>query len=246
MIRLVKRFFEHLEKTNRILINPAEYLREPKKESRLPRVVLSNDKALTILDRRNLSTFNGIRDRTILEVFYSTGIRLEELRSLTIYDCDLKGGYLRVNKGKLAKDRVIPLGKHAVRFLKEYVTHVRQHHTKNNKAIRNLFVNHSGRILSRPVIEILVRKYARAAGIRKKVTPHSFRHTFATELVKNGADITAVQKMLGHSRLSVTQLYAKVAGIEVKQTHAKHHPREKDRAPREEIQAAIDGIGNRR
>jgi integrase/recombinase XerD len=246
MIRSVKRFFEYLEKTNQILLNPAEYLREPKKESRLPRVVLSNDEALKILDQPNLSTFNGIRDRTILEVFYSTGVRLEELRSLTIYDSDLKGGFLRVNKGKFAKDRVIPLGKHAVRFLKEYVTHVRPGHTKNNKAIRNLFVNHSGRILSRPVIEILVRKYARAAGIRKKVTPHSFRHSFATELVKNGADITAVQKMLGHSRLSVTQLYTKVAGVEVKRTHAKHHPREKDKAEREEAHVTIDGIGNRR
>jgi integrase/recombinase XerD len=246
MIRSVKRFFEQLENTNHILINPAEYLREPKKESRLPRVVLSNDEALKILDQPNLSTFNGIRDRTILEVFYSTGVRLEELRSLTIYDCDLKGGYLRVNKGKFAKDRVIPLGKHAVRFLKEYVTHVRPRHTKNNKAIRNLFVNHSGRPLSRPVIEILVRKYARAAGIQKKVTPHSFRHAFATELVRNGADITAVQKMLGHSRLSVTQLYTKVAGVEVKQTHAKHHPREKDKAQREEVRVTIDGIGNRR
>jgi integrase/recombinase XerD len=241
-IRAIKRFFEYLEETNQILVNPAEYLKEPEKETRLPRVVLTEDEARKILDQPNLSTLTGIRDRTILEVFYSTGIRLEEMTNLTIFDCDLQGGMLRVNKGKFAKDRVIPLGRHAVRFLKEYITHVRPHHTKDNKAIRNLFVNQSGRPLSKTVIQIIVRNYAKAAGITKKVTPHIFRHTFATQLVKNGADITAVQKMLGHSNLSVTHIYTKVAGIEVKKTHSSHHPREKDKATKEEITPQIQSI----
>jgi site-specific recombinase XerD len=241
-IRAIKRFFEYLEETNQILVNPAEYLKEPEKETRLPRVVLTEGEARKILDQPNLSSMIGIRDRTILEVFYSTGIRLEEIVNLTIYDCDLQGGMLRVNKGKFAKDRVIPLGRHAVRFLKEYITHVRPHHTRENKAIRNLFVNQSGRLLSKTVIQIIVRRYAREAGIKKKVTPHVFRHTFATQLVKNGADITAVQKMLGHSDLSVTHIYTKVAGIEVKKTHSSHHPREKDKAVKEEITPEIESI----
>jgi len=241
-IRAIKRFFEYLEETNQILVNPAEYLKEPEKETRLPRVVLTEDEARKILDQPNLSSMTGIRDRTILEVFYSTGIRLEEMVNLTIFDCDLQGGMLRVNKGKFAKDRVIPLGRHAVRFLKEYITHVRPHHTRENKAIRNLFVNQSGKSLSKIVIEIMVRNYARKAGIPKKVTPHVFRHTFATQLVKNGADITAIQKMLGHSSLKITHIYTKVAGMEVKETHSVHHPREKDKPIKEEITPDIQSI----
>lgn len=243
-IRAIKRFFEYLEKTNQILINPAEHIKEPKKETRLPRVVLSNDEAMKILEQPNLSTLRGIRDRTVLEVFYSTGIRLEEMANLTIYDCDLQGGFLRVNKGKFAKDRVIPLGKHAVRFLKEYITHVRPHYTKN-KPVRTLFVNREGLPLSKTMIQILVKSYAREAGIKKKVTPHVFRHSFATSLVKNGADITAVQKMLGHSDLRVTQLYTRVAGVEVKRTHSRHHPREKDKADKEEIKPNVERLYHR-
>ena len=211
-VRAVKRFFAFLEETNHILVNPAERLREPKKETRLPRVVLTDKEARKILDQPNLSTLTGIRDRTVLEVFYSTGIRLGELVSLTIFDADLQGGYLRVNKGKGAKDRVVPMGRHAIRFLKEYITHVRPLHTRRNKQARTLFVNRTGKPLSNQVVEIMVRAYTKQAGITKKVTPHVFRHSFATSLVRNGADITAVSKMLGHSGLSVTQIYTRVGG----------------------------------
>ncbi|MEW6118367.1 MAG: site-specific tyrosine recombinase/integron integrase [Nitrospirota bacterium] len=232
-IRAVKRFFEYLEQSNQILINPAEHIKEPRKETRLPRAVLSEEEALKILDAPNLSTLTGIRDRTIMEVFYSTGIRLAELLTLTIYDCDLQGGMLRV-KGKFAKSRVVPLGRHAVKFLKEYITRVRPRHTRNNKQTRTLFVNQTGDPLASQTVQHMVKRYADQAGIRKNVTPHVFRHTFATQLVKNGADITAVQKMLGHAHLSVTTVYTKVAGVEVKKTHRERHPREKDKAEREE------------
>jgi integrase/recombinase XerD len=222
-IRAVKRFFEYL------LINPAEHIKEPKKEYRLPRVVLTEDEARKILEAPNLSMMTGIRDRTVLEVFYSTGIRLEELVNLTIYDCDLQGGMLRVNKGKMAKDRVVPMGKHAIRFLKEYITRIRPRHTKNNKSIRNLFISQLGTPLARQMVEKMVKDCAAKAGLKKHVTPHVFRHTFATQLVKNGADIRAVQKMLGHSCLSVTHIYTRVAGVEVKKTHRESHPRERDK-----------------
>jgi integrase/recombinase XerD len=228
-IRSVKRFFEYLEEANHILINPSEHIKEPKKETRLPRVVLTEEEARKVLDQPNLSTLTGIRDRTILEVFYGTGIRLEELVNLTIFDCDLQGGMLRVNKGKMAKDRVVPLGRHAVRFLREYITRVRPGLKKNNRALRTLFVSRFGTPVTWRVIAGMVSRYGQQAGINKRVTSHVFRHTFATELVKNGADITAVQKMLGHSRLSVTQIYTRVAGVEVKRTHSKSHPREKDK-----------------
>lgn len=244
-IRAVKRLFEFLELGNKILINPAESIKEPRKEKRFPRVILTPSEVTKILDQPNLSTRTGIRDRTVLEIFYSTGIRLEEMTKLTIYDIDLKGGLLRVNKGKFAKDRVIPLGKHAVRFLKEYITKIRPHHTKKNRSIRTLFVNQSGGALGKQVIGIKIRGYARSAKIQKHVTAHTFRHTFATELVKNGADIRAVQKMLGHSDLSVTHIYVKVAGAEIQKTHQRHHPRERDKAFKEEIKTDITSIRGR-
>jgi len=234
-VRAVRRLFEYMEETNQILVNPAEMFKEPKKETRLPRVVLTAKETRRILDVPNLSFEIGVRDRAMLEVFYSTGIRLGELLRLTIFDCDLQGGLLRVNNGKGAKDRVVPLGRHAVKFLKTYLAKVRPLYTRGKRAERCLFVGRLGRLLSRQVVQKTVRKYARAAGIRKNVTPHTFRHTFATELVRNGAEITAVQKMLGHANLSVTQLYTHVAGVEVKKTHRLSHPRERDATVKEDI-----------
>ena len=227
--RAVKRFFEYLEDSGRLLINPAENIKEPKKETRLPRVVLTGEEVKKVLDQPNLSTMTGIRDRALIEVLYSTGIRREELIRLTIYDCDLQGGTVRVNKGKFSKDRIVPLGKHAVKFLREYLTHVRPHLTKKDKTLRQLFVSKMGTPLSSQMAEIMVRNYAKKAGIKKRVTPHVFRHTFATELVRNGADITAVRKMLGHADLSATSIYIKVAGVDVKKTHSQSHPRERDK-----------------
>lgn len=228
-IRAVKRLFEYLEETGHILINPAEYLKEPKQGKRLPRVVLSESEVEKILDRPNLSTMTGIRDRTILEVLYSTGIRLDELIKLSIYDCDLQGGLLRVNKGKGAKDRVVPLGRHAVRFLREYIAKVRPELTKRGEKNRTLFVTEFGKPISGQSVEKMVSNFAKEAGIKKRVSPHVFRHTFATGLVRNGADIVSVQRMLGHARLDATQIYTRVAGTEIKKTHREKHPRERER-----------------
>ncbi len=241
-IRAVKRFFKYLEYTHQILINPAEQIKEPRKETMLPRTVLTADEVKRILEQPRLDSAVGIRDRMILEIFYSTGIRLEEMTNLTIFDCDLQGGFLRVNKGKGAKDRLIPLGKHAVMFLKEYISRVRPRYAGSNKSMRFLFLSRFGQPLSKQIIEIFVRGYAKKAGITKKVTPHAFRHTFATELVRNGADITAVRKMLGHSSLSITHVYTKVAGLDVKKTHSSYHPREKDLGEMEETLPDIRGI----
>jgi integrase/recombinase XerD len=228
-VRSLKRFFEFLETSNHIFINPMEVIREPKKEKTLPRAVLSVQEVRKILEQTNLGTLTGIRDRTVLEIFYSTGIRLNELCCLTIYDADLQGGMLRINQGKGQKDRVVPMGKHAVRFLREYITKVRPRCTKKNPRIRSLIVDRYGKPISKQVVSILVRTYAREAGIRKKVTAHTFRHTFATELVKNGADILAVQKMLGHVCLVTTQEYIRALGLDLKKAHTKSHPREKDK-----------------
>lgn len=234
-VRSLKRFFEFLAARNIIFINPMENIAEPRKEKTLPRNVLNEKEMRKLLDQPNLGTLTGIRDRTILELFYSTGIRLNELCRLTVYDADLQGGMLRINCGKGRKDRVVPMGRHAVRFLREYITKVRPVCTKKNRQCRNLIVDRYGKSVSDQVIFIMIRKYAQAAKITKKVTAHTFRHTFASHLVKNGADIVAVQKMLGHVDLKTTQGYVKALGLDVKKTHKMCHPREKDKIGREAV-----------
>jgi integrase/recombinase XerD len=228
-VRSLKRFFEFLENRNIIFVNPMEFIQEPQKEKTLPRNILTSTELQKILDQPNLGAMTGIRDRTVLELFYSTGIRLNELCGLTIYDADLQGGMLRINNGKGRKDRVVPLGRHAIRFLREYITKVRPHCTKKNRQCRTLIVDRYGHPISDQVISIMIRTHAKAAAIEKKVTAHTFRHTFASHLVKNGADIVAVQKMLGHADLKTTQGYIRALGLDLKKAHTKSHPREKDK-----------------
>lgn len=227
-LRAVKRLFAYLAETNHILLNPAENIKEPKQAHKLPRNVLTAGEANRILSMPNESTIIGIRDRAILEVFYSTGLRLSELINLTLFDCDLVGGYVRVNCGKGSKDRVVPLGSLAAQHVKRYVSQVRPEYVRPHKSGPVLFMTRYGTKLSPCLMQIMVRRYARLAGVGKRVTPHTFRHTFATELVRGNADITAVQKMLGHASLAATQVYVHVAGCEVKRTHEVCHPREQD------------------
>jgi integrase/recombinase XerD len=238
-VRSLKRFFEFLETANIIFINPMEYIQEPQKEKTLPRNILTIKEMQKILDQPNLGTMTGLRDRTVLELFYATGIRLNELRGLTIYDADLQGGMLRINRGKGRKDRVVPMGKHAIRFLREYITKVRPHFTKKNRQCRNLIVDRYGKAISDQVVTILIRTHVKAAGIEKKVTAHTFRHTFASHLVKNGADIVAVQKMLGHADLRTTQGYIRALVLDLKKAHQQSHPREKDKVDRQAVKPKI-------
>ncbi|MCP3942606.1 MAG: tyrosine-type recombinase/integrase [Desulfobacteraceae bacterium] len=227
-VRSVKRFFEFLEKTNVIFIDPAQFIKEPKKNTKI-KPVLTPKEVHKIFDQPNLGTLTGIRDRTLLEVFYATGIRLNELCSLTIYDADLQGGVLRINKGKGSKDRVVPLGKHAKKFLREYISKVRPRFAKKNRTSRYLFMDYLGSPVSKAVVSIMIRRCRKAAKIKKQVTAHTFRHTFATVLVKNGADVRAVQKMMGHANLKTTQVYIRSLGLDIKKEHQKTHPREKDK-----------------
>jgi integrase/recombinase XerD len=240
-VRSVKRFFEFLEKANIIFIDPAETIKEPQKEKNLPKRVLTRKEVLTIMDQPNLGTRTGIRDRAILELFDSTGIRKEELCALSIYDADLTGRMLRV-KGKGKKDRVVPMGRHAAKFLKEYIAKVRPHYTKKNRSSRHLLVDIYGKPISKQAVSAMVKKYGKSAGIKKSVSPHIFRHGFASVLIKNGADLMAVQKMLGHAFPSTTQIYIRSLGLDIKSVHSKTHPREKDKADRKTIKPRIERI----
>jgi integrase/recombinase XerD len=241
-VRAVKRLFEYLEGANTIFINPCEAIKEPQKDKTLPRHVLSRKEIQALLDQPNLGLMTGIRDRAILEVFYTTGIRLRELCGLSVFDADLTGGLLRVNKGKGQKDRVVPLGRHAVKALREYIIKTRPRLTKNNRKTRRLFVNRYGRPISAQVVSLMIRTYARQAKIKKQVTAHALRHTFATALVKNGADIRAVQKMLGHTDLKTTEQYIRALGLDIKTAHQKTHPREKDKLKRGSAKPRIERI----
>ncbi len=238
-VRSVKRFFAFLEKTNIIFIDPAETIKEPKVQRNLPKRVLTKKEINKLLDQPNLGTLLGIRDRAIMEVFYSTGIRKEELCRLTIYDADLTEKMLRVNMGKGQKDRVVPMGKHAVRFLREYISRVRPHYTKKNRSIRYLFVDRFGNSMGKQAVSVMVKKYGQSAKIKIPVNPHLFRHCFASDLIRNGADLMAVQKMLGHAYPSTTQIYIRSLGFDVKKVHQKTHPREKDKIDKKDAKPQI-------
>jgi integrase/recombinase XerD len=222
----LKRFFEHLETTDTILVNPCLGLTLPRVARRLPRVVLSREEARRILDAPDTQTPVGIRDRAMLEMFYSTGIRRAEMVQLTIHDVDIKNGFVRVNKGKGGKDRVVPMGEKAAAYVAEYLRHVRSEWSKKNREERALWLssqqNHPQ--MSLPTMAVLVRKYGRQAGLGH-ISPHVWRHTCATHLVSNGANLAYVQRLLGHRSLRTTQVYIRVAVPELKATHRKAHPR---------------------
>ena len=227
-IRSVKRFFEYLSITGHILIDPSEPVKEPKIKKGLSRPVLTVDEAEKILNQPDLSTSYGVRDRTILEVFYSTGIRLNELWNLLLTDPDFENSTLRVSNGKGKKDRIIPLGHHALLFLKGYLAKVRPVFMDQRPVCPYLFVDRFGKQIDRQVIIMMVKRNAGTAGIKKKVSPHVFRHTFATSLIRNNADIRAVQQMMGHADLRTTQEYTRVIKSDLKKVHNQTHPREID------------------
>ena len=233
-VRLIalRRFFEHLEKTDAILVNPTVGLKLPTLPSRLPKTVLTPGETRALLDAPDTQTKKGIRDKAILEIFYSTGIRAGEMTRLTVFDVDYKNGFVRVTRGKFAKDRVVPLGKKACDYVREYLQRARSEWSKEHRDERALWINaiQPHRPMSQQAIDIVVRDAARAAGITRNVRPHVLRHTCATHLVANGANLAYVQRLLGHRSLSTTQRYTRVAAAEVKQTFKKH-PRSRQAAP---------------
>jgi integrase/recombinase XerD len=218
--------FRHLEKTDAVLVNPCVKMVLPKIENGLPRRVLTQSEARAILDAPDTQTPKGIRDKTILELFYSTGIRLEEMAQLNTHDVDTRQGFLRVNKGKFAKDRVVPIGLKACRYVSEYLSKVRSEWSKEQRDERALWLSsyrpHAP--LDKQLIAVTAREYARAA-LGKSISPHVWRHTCATHMVANGSNIAYVQRLLGHRSLETTQIYTHVAIPEVRQTSKKKHPR---------------------
>jgi integrase/recombinase XerD len=230
-IRAVKRFFEWLVETHRLLINPTEGLVETSRVNRKIGITLTPAEIKSILEQPNLSFPMQIRDRAVMEVFYATGIRLNELLNLEVYHADLKEQVLYIRKAKGHRQRVVPLGKKAGFYLKEYLTRIRPLSARKNPKERRLFLCKNGDPLSRDVVSIKLREYRLKAGIQKPVSPHTFRRTCATHLLQQGADIRYIQELLGHRSLKTTQVYTKVMPVEVKQTHEKTHPSGKFKVP---------------
>jgi integrase/recombinase XerD len=223
-IRAVKRLFEYLSETHKLLINPAEGIVETCRKNRKIGTVLTVDEVKSLLAQPNLSLKTHIRDRTIMEVLYSTGIRLDELINLEVYHVDLKDKVLYIRKGKGGKQRVVPLGKNAAQYLREYLEKIRPYYARKNPKERRVFLLNTGVAMNPSSIRAFIRTYRIAAGIKKPVAPHALRRTCATHLLQQGADIRYIQKLLGHSHLSTTQLYTKVMPVEVKETHDRTHP----------------------
>lgn len=200
----------------------------PKPTRRIPGTLSAGDVA-RLVDAPVGSDPLALRDRALLELFYSSGLRASELAALTLQQIDLAQGFLRVF-GKGAKERVVPVGGKAVNALTVYLSAGRPHlvrpHTRSH-----LFLNHRGRNLSRVALWMIVKKHARRAGLTQNVKPHALRHSFATHLLSGGADLRAIQEMLGHASISTTQIYTAVEPRRLLDQHGKFHPRNRDTPP---------------
>lgn len=225
ILAALKSFFRFLETEALLRPNPAAgvaYARQPKG---LPRNVLTPGEAARIIDSVDVSTALGKRDRAILEVFYGTGIRKEELRALRLADLTFGEGLLRVTLGKGARDRVVPLGRMAQAALEDYLTNARLH-LLGRQVGDWVFVSYRGRRIDSRTLGVLVKQRGRQACPNKCVTPHVWRHTCATHLVQNLASLRHVQDLLGHRSLATTERYLRLTITDLKAAHAKFHPRE--------------------
>lgn len=223
-LRPVKRLFEHLTRTNQLLINPAEGIIETNRRHRKIGPTLTRQEMKKLLEQPNLSLNGGIRDRAIMEVLYATALRIDELLALSVHDVDVQGGVIFVRKGKGKRQRVVPMGKHAMGFLKEYLEKVRPRFGRRNLKERRLFLNVKGEPMNYANVRLNLRQYARQAGIEKSASPHVFRRSCATHMLQQGADIRHIQQLLGHASLATTQQYTKVMPVDIKKTHEETHP----------------------
>lgn len=219
----LKGFFGYLQDNNYIKVNPTEKLLSVKKSRKLP-AVLSIQEIELILNSPDTNDLTGLRDKAILELFYSSGLRVSELINLKINDLFFNDEVIRVF-GKGSKERIVPIGSSAIKWVNEYLIKARPSLEKKSKSQNFVFLNKRGSKLSRMWIWKIVSKYSSDAGIKKEIHPHTFRHSFATHLLEGGADLRAVQEMLGHADISTTQIYTHINREYIKQVHKDHHPR---------------------
>ncbi|MDT8901090.1 site-specific tyrosine recombinase XerD [Anaeroselena agilis] len=218
----IKSFYQYLVRERYLEKDPAAHLESPKLEKKLPKI-LSISEVEELLKQPNTFLPTGLRDKAMLELLYATGIRVSELISLNISDINLDMGYIKCY-GKGAKERIVPLGSIAAKCVQEYISKGRPKLVRTYEEAA-LFVNHHGNRLTRQGFWKIIKKYAQEATINKEITPHTLRHSFATHLLENGADLRSVQEMLGHADISTTQIYTHVTKNRLKEVYDKAHPR---------------------
>jgi integrase/recombinase XerD len=219
----VRSFFKWLAKNNHILYNPAYDLELPKLEHRLPKHVLTEKESEKIINMPDVNESLGIRDRAILEVLYSTGMRRMELIGLKLYDLDRDRGTVIIRQGKGKKDRMIPIGERALAWIDKYLNEIRPSLVLDPDD-GTIFLTTYNEPFTKNRLTQLVRDYVNASDIGKKGACHLFRHTMATIMLENGADIRFIQQMLGHARLDTTQIYTQVSIRMLKEIHTATHP----------------------
>ena len=218
----IRGFYRFLVQEKVLERDPSGSLELPKPIGRLPGV-LSVEEMGRLLDAFDAETPKGARDTAMMELLYAAGLRVSELVALKLQDVNLEAGFVRVF-GKGAKERVVPIGRYALKSLRHYMEKARSRLLKGVPS-RYLFVARAGKPMTRQGFWKNLRAYAQKADIRKPVTPHTIRHSFASHLLQGGADLRAIQEMLGHADISTTQIYTHVAREYLKKTHEKHHPR---------------------
>ncbi len=215
-------FYRYLVRENCIAQDPTALIQNPKLGRPLPKSLTEED-VEALLAAPNLEQEIGLRDRTMLEVLYSCGLRVSELVGLTLHQVNLRQGVVRVT-GKGQKERLVPLGEEAVSWLQRYIKEARPGLTK--QAVSEvLFPSTRGQVMTRQTFWHRIKHWAKVADISKPLSPHTLRHAFATHLINHGADLRVVQLLLGHSDLSTTQIYTHVANSRLKSLHSSHHPR---------------------
>jgi len=224
IISALRSFFNYLLIENEVESNPAMLLDLPARGVNLPDV-LSVEEVFEIIAAIDLSKPNGERDKAILETLYGCGLRVSELINLKISDIFFREEFLRIT-GKGDKERLVPMGKNAGNQLQRYITHVRNN-TKVYPGFEDyVFLNRLGKMISRVTVFNMVKHYTALSGIRKNVSPHSFRHSFASHLIEGGADLRAVQQMLGHASITTTEIYTHVSNRYLRDAILRFHPLE--------------------
>ncbi|MFB0932857.1 MAG: site-specific tyrosine recombinase XerD [Pseudomonadales bacterium] len=219
----LRSFYRYLLREKVIKVDPTLRIDNPKLGRPLPDSLTESD-VERLLAAPDLTTPIGIRDRAMLEVLYACGLRVTELVSLRLTDMNLRQGVLRV-MGKGSKERLVPLGEEAISWLQRFIQDSRDELLKKNLSEDVVFPSNQGKMMTRQTFWHRIKIHAQDAGIKKKLSPHTLRHAFATHLVNHGADLRVVQLLLGHSDLSTTQIYTHIAQQRMKELHAEHHPR---------------------
>lgn len=225
MIANVKGFLLFLKQEGYITHNAAQGLLYARQPRALPRNVLTPQEARQIIETPDTNTLIGYRDRTILEVLYATGIRKNEMMNLTLGDINQEEELLRINDGKGGRDRVVPLSRIACSFLESYIKGIRPELLQGNQSKR-VFISLRGQPMGRNTVSAVIEKYARLSKVKKHVTCHIWRHSCATHLLKNKANLRHVQEILGHRSLATTERYLHLTITDLKEAHRKYHPRE--------------------